>query len=71
MKVIDVLSSDPEIVSGAVVLKGSRVPVDTLFAYISIEDIIDNFPTIEPSQAAAILTLAAEKMKKHFPNRRD
>jgi len=71
MEIADVLSSDPEIVSGAVVLKGSRVPVDALFANISIEDFIENFPTIERSQAEAVLALAVNELKKHFPNRRD
>lgn len=71
MRVQDLLSCDPEVVSGAVVLKGSRVPVDTLFANISIEDFIENFPTIERSQAEAVLSLAVSELKKHFPNRRD
>ena len=71
MKITDVLSSDPEIVSGAVVLKGSRVPVDALFANISIEAFLENFPTIERSQAEALLSLAVNELKKHFPNRRD
>jgi uncharacterized protein (DUF433 family) len=70
MRVQDFLSCDPEVMSGAVVLKGSRVPVDTLFANISIEEFIENFPTIERSQAEAVLSLAVDELKKHFPNRR-
>lgn len=31
MKAHDVMSCDPDIVSGAVVFKGTRVPVETLF----------------------------------------
>jgi len=33
MGVEDILSSDPEVMSGAVVFKGTRVPVAGLFEY--------------------------------------
>ncbi len=75
MKITDVLSSDPEIVSGAVVFKGTRVPVDAWFDNMadgmSIEEFVDNFPTVERVQAAAIVALALSELKKNFPNRRD
>jgi uncharacterized protein (DUF433 family) len=71
MKITDVLSSDPEIVSGAVVFKGTRVPVDALFENMadgmSIEEFIDNFPTVEREQVEAVLQIVAEDVKKQFP----
>jgi len=71
MKITDVLSSDPEIVSGAVVFKGTRVPVDALFENLadgmSLESFLDNFPTVEREQAEAILHLVGKDLKRYFP----
>lgn len=43
MQLSDVLSSDPEVVSGAVVFRGTRVPVDALFEHLTAGDTIDVF----------------------------
>ena len=70
MNATDVLSSDPEIVSGAVVFKGTRVPVDALFENLaggmSVEEFLDDFPTVERSQVEAVLQLAADDLKSQF-----
>lgn len=67
MKLTDVLSSDPEIVSGAVVFKGTRVPVDAFFENLaggtSLEQFLSDFPTVERAQAEAVLELAGETLK--------
>ncbi len=71
MKITDVLSSDPEIVSGAVVFKGTRVPVDALFENLadgmSLEAFLGNFPTVERAQAETVLHLVGEDVKRYFP----
>lgn len=71
MKITDVLSSDPEIVSGAVVFKGTRVPVDAWFDNMadgmSIEEFVDNFPTVEREQVEAVLKIMSDEVKRHFP----
>lgn len=71
MKLTDVLSSDPEVVSGAVVFKGTRVPVDALFENMahgmSIEDFIENLPTVEREQVEAVLQILTDEVKRHFP----
>jgi uncharacterized protein (DUF433 family) len=63
MKISDVLTSDPEIVSGAVVFKGTRVPVAGLFEYLRAGDTLDefllDFPTVEREQAEALLRSSA------------
>lgn len=68
MNIEDVLSSDPEVVSGAVVFKGTRVPVDVLFEHVaagdSIEVFLRDFPTVERSQVEAVLQLAADDLKQ-------
>jgi uncharacterized protein (DUF433 family) len=66
MKVEDILSSDPEIVSGAVVFKGTRVPVSALFEYLEAGDslvaFLNDFPTVERYQAEAAIRLAADDL---------
>lgn len=67
MKASDILSSDPEIVSGAVVFKGTRVPVSALFDNLaggtSLEEFLDDFPTVDRTQVEAVLKLAAGELE--------
>ncbi|MDP3898463.1 MAG: DUF433 domain-containing protein [Mesorhizobium sp.] len=71
MKISDVLSSDPEIVSGAVVFKGTRVPVDAFLENIaggmSIKEFLEDFPTVERYQIEALLQVLADDAKRSFP----
>ncbi|MDF1601104.1 DUF433 domain-containing protein [Mesorhizobium sp. YIM 152430] len=66
MKVEDILSSDPDIVSGAAVFKGTRVPVSALFEYLEAGDslvaFLNDFPTVERYQAEAAIRLAADDL---------
>ncbi len=70
MELSDVLSSDPEIVSGAVVFKGTRVPVRAVFenlaAGMSMDDILRNFPSIEREQMEEVLRLGLQSLESHF-----
>ncbi len=71
MKLSDVLSSDPETVSGAVVFKGTRVPVEAFFENLaggmSVEEFLENFPTVDRQQVESLLHLVSEDLKQHFP----
>jgi uncharacterized protein (DUF433 family) len=73
MKITDILSSDPEVVSGAVVFKGTRVPVAGLFEYLGAGDTLDefllDFPTVERHQAEAAIRLAADDIEKLMSKR--
>lgn len=73
MDVRDFLSSDPDVVSGAVVFKGTRVAVDAFFenvaAGMSIDEFLDDFPTVERSQVEALLEFLAQDTKRFFPKR--
>lgn len=46
----DLITVDPEILGGAPVFKGTRVPVKTLFEYIendySLEEFLECFPSV-------------------------
>lgn len=54
-----VYHSDPEILGGTLVFKGTRVPVQSLFDHLkagdSIEVFLDGFPSVKRSQVLAIL----------------
>lgn len=51
--------SDPEILGGTLVFKGTRVPVQSLFDHLkagdSIEVFLDGFPSVNRSQVLAVL----------------
>lgn len=61
-----VVSSDPEILSGAPVFRGTRVPVQALIDYIeggeTIDDFLDGFPTVKREQVVAFLREAAARV---------
>jgi uncharacterized protein (DUF433 family) len=53
------ITVDPEIMSGAPVFTGTRVPVAALFDNladgVTLDDFLDNFPTVSRGQAVRIL----------------
>ena len=57
-----IVSSSKEIMSGAVVFAGTRVPVQTLMDYLeeggSLNEFLDDFPTVTREHAIAVLELA-------------
>jgi uncharacterized protein (DUF433 family) len=61
----DYINVDPEIQNGQPVFTGTRVPVSSLFAHlekgISLDDFIEDFPSVTQQQAIAVLEMA-EKM---------
>lgn len=60
------VSRDPEIMSGALCFSGTRVPVKTLFDYLegtsSLEDFLEDFPTVSRARAVAVLEAARETL---------
>ena len=63
------LSRDPEIMSGALCFKGTRVPVQTLFDYLQanspLDEFLENFPTVSREAAIAVLEVAKEGLSAH------
>ena len=59
-----VVHSDPEILNGTPVFRGTRVPVRILFEFLaagdSLGDFIDAYPTVSREQAAAVLETAGD-----------
>jgi len=62
MELKDLIIIDQEILGGQPVFKGTRVPVETLFnhleAGVSLEEFLDDFPTVTKEQAIATLEVA-------------
>jgi len=63
-----VVSRDPNVMNGALVFAGTRVPVDTLIQHLaagdSLDDFLSDFPTVRREQAIAYLEMALEKTKE-------
>jgi len=59
-----VIQSDPEVMSGAPVFAGTRVLVQNLIDYLAagdtIDDFLEDFPTVRREQAVAALDLVRE-----------
>ena len=59
------ITINPEIMSGAPVFWGTRVPIQTLFDYLldgcTLPDFLDNFPTVSQETALAVLAYAAQR----------
>jgi uncharacterized protein (DUF433 family) len=60
------ISSDPEVMSGAPCFKGTRVPVQNLFDYLegtsSLEDFLEDFPSVSREAAVAVLEAARTRL---------
>ena len=59
-----IIHSDPEILGGTPVFRGTRVPVKNLLDYLTagdtLDQFLDDFPTVKRQQAVAALELARD-----------
>jgi uncharacterized protein (DUF433 family) len=60
------ISSNPEVLGGTPVFRGTRVPVQTLIEYLeggqTIDDFLEGFPTVTREQVIAFLEEAKARM---------
>jgi len=67
MDVRHVVSCDPNVVSGALVFAGTRVPVQILIDYLksgeTLDRFLDGFPSVSREQAEAFLEEAMHAVK--------
>ena len=58
----DVISINSKVMGGTPVFKGTRVPIQSLFDHlelgISVDDFLDDFPTVSKEQVVATLKIA-------------
>jgi uncharacterized protein (DUF433 family) len=63
---IKLVERDPQVMSGALCFAGTRVPVKNLFDYLegtsSLEDFLEDFPSITRERAVAVLEAARERL---------
>ena len=66
------IKRDPEIMSGALCFAGTRVPVKNLFDYLegssSLEEFLEDFPTVSRARAIAVLEAARESLATDAPS---
>jgi uncharacterized protein (DUF433 family) len=62
------ITSDPEVLSGATVFRGTRVPVaallDNLTAGLTLDEFLDNFPTVTRAQAVKVLEFSKDTLAR-------
>jgi len=62
------ITIDPEIMSGTPVFEGTRVPVDALINNladgVSLDEFLENFPTVSRDQAVAVLSFSNDTLKR-------
>ncbi len=62
----DLITSDPEIMSGTPVFRGTRVPIQNLFDYLegdeTVEEFLDDFPSVKREQAISVLELSRKSL---------
>lgn len=62
MQALDVIVKDPEILGGTPVFRGTRVPFQALLDYLeggdTLDEFIDDFPTVTRDAAVAALEAA-------------
>jgi uncharacterized protein (DUF433 family) len=60
----DVVSRNPDVMNGALVFKGTRVPVESLIQHLaagdSLDDFLEGFPSVSREQAVAYLRTTLE-----------
>lgn len=60
------ITRSPDVMSGAVVFAGTRVPVQTLMDYLEedgrLDEFLEDFPTVSRDHAIQVLELAKEAM---------
>jgi len=65
-----IVHSDPEILGGELVFVGTRVPVYNLFDYLeagdSLDEFLEQFPSVSREQALAVLEMAPSIIQRQW-----
>jgi len=66
----EVIHSDPEILGGTPVFRGTRVPVKSLFDHLeagdSIDDFLEGFPSVRREQVIMLLEKSSDQTSKQL-----
>ena len=70
--IADNLSTNEKILKGNLCVKGTRLPVDTLFDYLQsdhiVDDCVDSYPSLTKNQMRSLLNLAKYSIRKSYEN---
>ena len=62
----ELLTSDPEIMGGALVFRGTRVPIEVLFENLAdgltVEEILDDYESLSRSDVIRVLELTSSAL---------
>ena len=68
--IADRITIDDNICNGRPTIRGTRISVQTILDYLSAgdsaQDILDQYPTLEPDDINASLKFAADLMKRNY-----
>ena len=71
MRIEELIERNPEKMSGTPVFPGTRVPIKHLFDYLegasSLEDFLEDFPSVSRDMAIAVLESARERLTADAP----
>jgi uncharacterized protein (DUF433 family) len=60
-------TADPEVMGGRLVFRGTRIPVEVLFENLadgmSLDEILDAYPTLNRDHAIAAIEMACQSVK--------
>jgi uncharacterized protein (DUF433 family) len=60
-------TSDPEVMGGRLVFRGTRIPIEVLFENLadgmSLDEVLDAYPGLRREDAVAAIELACESVK--------
>jgi uncharacterized protein (DUF433 family) len=70
MTASDLITVDPELLSGTPVFKGTRVPVRSLFEYLadglSLDYDLETFPSVTREAAVAVIRYGQERIEREL-----
>jgi uncharacterized protein (DUF433 family) len=62
------ITVDPDILDGTPVFRGTRVPIEALLSNleggVSIDEFLENFPTVSREQVLAVIKFSASTIRK-------
>jgi uncharacterized protein (DUF433 family) len=66
MKAEELIQTNPEILGGTPVFRGTRVPIRSLFDHLeggdSIDDFLEGFPSVRRDQVVALLEISQQRV---------
>lgn len=74
MELLDRISTDPNVMVGKPVIKGTRIPVETILAHLSVtpdvQDLLEAYPRLTVEDVKACFAYAEEQIRKSYKRSR-